>query len=152
MPELYPAFDVPTEMVEDTTNQQEVPTNVKSPYFDFETGETRMKPLGRPTEAVGHESYRQWVMICAMTERYEYLAYTPDFGVEVKAIMRANYPRPIAESEIRRTITEALSVDPRTVSVDNFTFKWEGDSLWVTCEVESIYGRDEFTFRYGGVG
>lgn len=152
MPELYPVFEVPTEMVEDMTPQTEIPTPLKTPFFDFQSGQTKITARGRPVEAVDHEAYKQWVTKCVLTERYEYLAYSPDFGTEIKAIMRANYPRSITESEIRRTITEALSVDPRTVSVGGFAFEWQGDSVRVTCEVESVYGRDEFAFTFGGVG
>src|SRR5690606_32310060 len=149
MPQLYPTFDIPLEMAEDL--QQEVWPDTKAPMLDFSTGNTKMTPTGRPVEAVGADAYRQWVLTCLLAERYEYLAYGPDFGVEIKAIMRANYPRDIAESEIRRTITEALMVDPRTVSVGGFKFRWEGDSVWVTCEVEGVFGRDEVEVRYRGV-
>lgn len=152
MPDLYPVFEeVPAELVEDTEEQQEIQSPLRTPLFDFEKRQTKMDARGRPVDAIDHEAYKQWVVMCVLTERYEYLAYSPDFGTEIKAIMRANYPRPIAESEIQRTITEALGVDPRTVSVGGFSFEWKGDSVWVTCEVESVYGRDEFSFVFGGV-
>lgn len=151
MPQLYPTFDIPLEMAEDLASQQEVRPDTKAPMLDFSTGNTKMTPTGRPVEAVGVEAYRQWLATCLLTERYEYLAYTTDFGVEIRSITRANLPRDLAESEIRRTITEALSVDPRTVSVGGFVFEWQGDSVWVSFEVDSVFGRDEVEVKYRGV-
>lgn len=148
MPDLYPMFDVPEDIAEEEIEAPEIDLNpLKTAAFDFNKGETIVDLKGRVVMAENQAAYRQWVIKCVMTERYEYLAYGPDFGVEVKAIMRANYPRDIAESELERTIREALMVDPRTVSVDNFVFEWQADSVLVKCEVESIYDQEEFTFR-----
>lgn len=150
MPNLYPVFEVQNVMAEETLEDPAIELNqVKAPAFDFEKGKTVMDLKGRVVMVEAQAAYRQWVMKCAMTERYEYLGYGPDFGVEVKAIMRANYPREIAESELERTIREALMVDPRTVAVENFSFEWNSDAVVVRCEVESIYDREEFAFQYG---
>lgn len=152
MPDLYPSFEVPEEMVEETeTEEQDVPAPLLTPMIDFETMEIAISPTGAIKMASDHDTYKQWVMKCIMTERYEYFAYSTDFGVETEDIIRSDYPRDVAESEIQRTITEALMVDARTVSVDNFTFEWRGDSVWVSLEVESIYGRDTIATQIGGV-
>ena len=43
-----------------------------------------------------------------------------------------------AESILERTITEALEVNPRTESVGNFVFTWDGDDVHCQFEVKGI--------------
>jgi hypothetical protein len=151
MPDLYPTFEVPEDIADEAIESPEIDLNsLRTAKFDFDKGRTVIDLKGNVVVAEKQEAYRQWVMKCVMTERYEYLAYGPDFGVEAKAIMRANYPRDIAESELERAVREALMVDPRTVSVDNFSFEWLGDGVKVNCVVTSIYDQEEFNFTLGG--
>lgn len=148
---LYPYFEVPAEIAEDADETTEIVSPLRSLAFDYAAGQIPISMSGRPAEVVDHEAYKQWVIKCILTERYEYPAYGPDFGTELHAIMRAGYPSDVTESEIQRTITEALRVDPRTVTVDNFSFEWNGDAVKLYFEVESVYGRDSFGFTLQGV-
>ena len=54
------------------------------------------------------------------TEKYQYLIYSFDYGIELIDL----YGEPVSYvcSELKRRITEALIQDDRIESVDNFTF------------------------------
>lgn len=146
--ETFPGFD--TADIELDDNLPEENYNLRAPSFDYEEMKTKVNSVGEIIVGNAQDAYRFWVMKCLITERYNYLAYSSDFGVEIEEIQKANYPRDIAESEIQRTITESLEIDERTTGVENFQFDWDGDSLFITFEVDSIYGLDTFEYRRGG--
>ena len=78
------------------------------------------------------------------------LAYAEKIGVEiVRAVQEESDIRAI-ESAIRRTITEALMVNPETEYVKNFRFVWEGaDSLLVSFVVKGHeWDEDMLTVAY----
>lgn len=124
--------------------------NVVAPKFNQETESVEVNGVGQAVIGDEKDAYRFWATKCLLTERYKYLAYSSDLGVEIESIIRSGYPREVAESEIKRTITEALLVDPRTVSVDSFTFDWQGDAVTMSFRVESVYGTDIYELTKGG--
>jgi hypothetical protein len=143
---LYPSFEPPS-MFEEGKKQID---DVVAPKFNQDDERLDINGVGQAVIGDEKDAYRFWVMKCLLTERYRYPAYSSDFGVEIEAIVKANYPRSVAESEIQRTITEALMVDDRTISVNSFVFEWEGDSLWTTFIVESIFDSDKYELMKGG--
>ena len=87
------------------------------------------------------ESLRQAIYLILSTERYAFLMYSWNYGVElVELIGKA---KEYALPEIKRCITEALLQDDRITAVDNFDFKTEGKSTQVTFTVHSIFGEME---------
>lgn len=73
------------------------------------------------------------------TERYQYIIYSWDYGIETIDL----YGEPISYvcPEIERRITEALVQDDRIESVDNFEHDYtEKGKLHVTFIVHTIYG------------
>ena len=73
------------------------------------------------------------------TERYQYIIYSWDYGIETLDL----YGEPISYvcPEIERRIIEALTQDDRIESVDNFEFDYsEKGKLHVTFSVHTIYG------------
>ncbi|MFA9457437.1 DUF2634 domain-containing protein [Halalkalibacter sp. AB-rgal2] len=149
MPELYPTFEVP-EMIDE--EEQINDDYTFEPRFDIQVSRVRLTPTGKPEMVEGFDTYQQWCTTCLLVERYKYEAYSSDFGVELEPIIRANYPRDIAESEMRREIQEALAVNPRTLSVDQFTFNWSAETVHVQFEIESIYGSVTMESLFGGDG
>lgn len=146
--ETFPGFD--TSGIEMEEENEEDDFDLRAPAFDFNEAHVKVNAVGQVVVGGAVEAYRFWVMKCLLTERYKYPAYSSDFGVEIEDIMRSDYPRDITESEIQRTITEALGVDERTVSISNFEFEWSGDSLCVSFEVDSIYGNEFYRYEHGG--
>ena len=144
---LYPAFDAPDLMVDELVERLQ---DVYAYKFDYENERLVVTGAGKTVEGNSIDAYRFWAVKCCLTERFQYSSYSDDFGVEFQSIVAAGYPRGIAESEIKRTITEALMVDDRTVSVSRFTFVWQGDSCWITFHLESVYGVDNVEIQRGG--
>lgn len=73
------------------------------------------------------------------TERYQYIIYSWDYGIETVDL----YGEPISYvcPEIERRIIEALTQDDRIESVDNFEFDYsKKGKLHVTFSVHTIYG------------
>lgn len=147
MDQLYPSFDAPELMADEIIENLE---EVHAYKFDHEKEKLVVTGTGKALKGTPLEAYRFWAVKCLLTERYQYAAYGSDFGIEFQKIMEADYPRAIAESEIKRTISEALMVDDRTVSATSFKFDWEGDSCWITFILESVYGVDYVDVQRGG--
>lgn len=73
------------------------------------------------------------------TERYYWLIYSWNYGIELEDLVGQN-PSYVT-SEIKRRITEALLADDRVISVTDFTFyKSDIDDMTVTFTINTIYG------------
>lgn len=66
------------------------------------------------------EAYKQAVYKILQTERYDYIIYSWNYGIELKDLIGTHIA--YAVPEIERRITEALMQDDRTESVDSFEF------------------------------
>ena len=137
MANLFPVFDMP-ELVEQARPKPE-PEYPESYLFDFEKGDFVVDGAGRVVIADGHTAWKQWCIKTVLTERFAFLAYGWDYGVELEEALK-NPSRAIVEMEIEKAITEALVIDDRTELVKDFTFKWSGDQLWVNFTVIPVIG------------
>lgn len=86
----------------------------------------------------GLEAVKQAVFKILQTERYAYMAYSFDYGVELQNLMGQSPA--YAQSELRRRIAEALLQDARIQNVRDFQFEQTGDSMTVRFTVESSAG------------
>ena len=84
------------------------------------------------------ESLRQAIYLILSTERYAYLIYSWNYGVELVELI--GQPKEYALPEIKRCITEALLQDDRITAVDGFEFETEKKTVHVTFTVHSIFG------------
>lgn len=84
------------------------------------------------------ESLRQAVYLILNTERYAYLIYSWNYGVEFKELI--GRPKEYVLSEIKRCITEALLQDDRITAVDGFAFGVGKKTVHVTFTVHTIFG------------
>lgn len=129
----------PTEKIEIIPEPGEQPVKFgRSWKFDFDSGEFLVTPTGHIAPANALEAFTEWCQKALLTPRYHYPIYGRGYGHEFGDLIGSSYPRPVAESEMKRIVTSTLMVDPRTGSVDNFVFSWEGDTLFFTCVVTTI--------------
>ena len=84
------------------------------------------------------ESVKQWVYCALNTERYEYLAFTWDYGLSTADLYGKRYDYVCAELE--RRIPDALLQDDRINSVDTFEFSQDKGNILVEFCVHTIYG------------
>lgn len=95
---------------------------------------------------VGHtdglDAYKQAIYKILNTERYKYVIYSWNYGVELSDLI--GKPVYYVVPEIERRITEAVSQDDRTLSVSGFEFDTSKRGVvHVKFTVTSIYGREE---------
>lgn len=143
---LYPSWVAQDdeEMMEDA--QDEI-VEGSSYAYDLEKQEIIITQTGKTLRSDEHQSYLLWAYKALSTERYRYPYYSTDYGVEISEILQQDYKRPVTESEIKRTIDEALRVDERTVSTSDYHFDWGVDSVVVTFSLESVYNTDTITLK-----
>lgn len=72
------------------------------------------------------------------TERYKYLIYSWNYGIELEDLVgeQIQYVMP----ELERRISEALIQDERVTLVDNFEFEVSGGVVSVAFTVHTIFG------------
>lgn len=85
----------------------------------------------------GKEALEQSIAFRLGSEQHKHLIYPGNYGVLLDVI---GMDEEIAESEIKRRITETLVQDDRINDVDDFSFEVNEDSMLVKCTVYSIYG------------
>lgn len=139
MPNLYPTFDMP-EIVEQQT--EPAPKYGKSWLFDFAKGDFVVDGSGRVVEADSHTAWAQWCVKAVLTERFAYVIYSTDYGSEIEQALKQP-SRKAVEAELERVITEALLADPRTQVVRDFSFRWQGDQVFVAFTVVPVIGSPE---------
>ena len=100
-------------------------------FIDFEKG--RISGFVDEREAV-----KQAIMLILNTERYKFLIYSWNYGVELEELI-GTHPD-IVEDEAERLISEALLQDYRITAVYDFEFSRNRDTLLVNFKVDSIYG------------
>lgn len=87
------------------------------------------------------EAIRQAIYLILSTERYEYIIYSWDYGVELKDLF--GKPMSYIISELPRRITEALTTDNRIEDVTDFEFEHKGKVLHTTFNVVTNIGNVE---------
>ncbi len=114
----------------------------QSAYFDFKTGDFKRDGANNIIKSTGTDAWIQWVIKCLNTPRYDCLAYSTDFGINMQNIFNSTTKKEI-ESNITREIREALYADPyeRLSYIESISFEWLNDcEVNITCVLEGING------------
>jgi len=111
--------------------------------FEIETGTSYTYKLDLEGKIVtgyidGIEAMKQAIFKILNTERYEYVIYSWNYGIELADLF--GQPIPYVLPELKRRITEALMQDDRILSVDNFSFETNKNKVHVTFTVHTIFG------------
>lgn len=86
----------------------------------------------------GKEAMKQAIYCILNTERFDYLIYSWNYGIELKFLIGENSTYAIPE--LQRVITEALLQDDRIEEVNNFDFNIEKNKIVVTFTVITKVG------------
>lgn len=87
----------------------------------------------------GVEAVKQAIFKILNTERYEYLIYSWNYGVELNELIGEDLE--VAYAELSARISEALLQDERILSVEAFSFeKIDKQTLQVNFHVETVEG------------
>lgn len=87
----------------------------------------------------GLEALIQTIYITLSTERYKFIIYSWDYGVELVDLF--GQPMPYVMSELSRRIREALICDNRIQDVVDFEFTPKGKQLRTTFTVITDFGK-----------
>ncbi len=86
----------------------------------------------------GKAAMLQAIDLALSTERWRYLIYSGDYGIELDELFGKS--RPYVAADLERRITEALLEDDRITAVENFQISFSGDAATVTCTAATIFG------------
>lgn len=106
---------------------------------DFELVEFGDKTFDTSTGQMidGLEALKQTVETILSVERYKFPIYSWNYGIELDSLIGKSYNYAI--TEIRRRIEEALEMDDRIETVDNFEFeKIDKNTISVSFVVNSV--------------
>ncbi|PCK20352.1 phage portal protein [Bacillus pumilus] len=137
----------PEEEIEDMDEDEEDVVEPSTTYrIDFETGRLTNEKIN------GLDAIRQFVYMALRTERYSHAVYSHDVGCEMQeAVSDEESTDEYKEMEIPRLIEEALLVDERIESVQDFEITKEGATFKVVFDVVTDEGTLEIEEVIGDV-
>jgi hypothetical protein len=130
---MFP-FDIDDAELDVEVEEDKEPSDYE---IDFETG----KLTGRII--TGLPAIKQWVMIVLGTDKYYYTQYSWDHGCELRDLIGKGFKQDYIESEVKRIITDALSMSKDIKGISNLEVSYEGDTLTVAFTIDTIYGEEE---------
>ncbi|KNF10052.1 protein of unknown function DUF2634 [Gottschalkia purinilytica] len=132
---IFPFIEPPTDRI---IKNQELPLFCEYAW-DFE----KNIPLlldGKLKKLEGNKALEVWIYKALKTERYRYLAYSWDYGHELESIIGSTFSRKAKESEVKRYVEEALTVNPYIKEISEFRVEFDKDNLYLEFVVKTVYG------------
>lgn len=87
----------------------------------------------------GVEAMKQVILKILLTERFAFLIYSWNYGIELNAVVGKSFQ--VFSSEIKRVISEALLADSRITDVTDFAVEQiDKRTARVTFTAETIFG------------
>lgn len=113
--------------------------------WDFERDCFLYDVNGRHILLSGNPALEVWIYKALKTERFEYLAYSWQYGIELKPFIGKVMGVQERYSELRRVITECLMVNPYIKSIDSFSITPENRAELVRVHITltTVYGEVE---------
>lgn len=110
--------------------------------WDFENDCFKYDGNGKHILLEKNEALETWIYKALKTERYSYIAYSWQYGIELKPFVGKVMSVQERKSELKRIIVECLMVNPWIKSVDSITFedKNHGENLLTTIDLTTVYG------------
>lgn len=132
---LYTPFRMPPTNDQVSAAQAQAQPRTKSFLFDYELGDFVRDGAGRILKTDGPQKVASWCIKALLTERFAWIVYPHNYGVEFEPAMTGGPPRGIAESVIRHNATEALSQHRDVRAVESMTFAWLGDAVTIDIRI-----------------
>jgi hypothetical protein len=128
-----------TGTVSSNTYTLDLPTP-KEYAWDFEHARFLFDADGKHQIVEGDEAIKVWIYKALSTERYRYLAYSWQYGIELRPFLGKVMGVQQRYSEIKRVIVECLMVNPYIKSIDTIDIQHEGDTVNISISLTTIYG------------
>lgn len=130
----------PYELDEDEEIIQEADEDIntlREYEIDFATGQL----TGRIAE--GSEAIAMWAWLALQTDRDKYFAYSEDYGSELRTLIGTNHSEEYLESEIKRMLTECLTLHEYITGIDELKIVREKDNIHISFLLETLIGEEE---------
>lgn len=113
--------------------------------WDFERDGFLYDVNGRHILLTRNPALEVWIYKALKTERFEYLVYSWQYGIELKPFIGKVMGVQERYSELRRVITECLMVNPYIRSIDSFSTTPENraELIRVHITLTTVYGEVE---------
>lgn len=124
-----------------TTVEEELPT-FRQPAWDFKEDKFLYDGNGRHIIVTENKAIEVWVYKALKTERFSYLAYSWQYGIELHPFIGKVMSVQERYSELKRVIVECLMVNPYIKSIDSVTFEAaeHGNDVTTTVVLTTVYG------------
>lgn len=120
------------------TTESSLPTFTEYAW-DF-VNDQFMFDSGKHKTLIENEALEVWIYKTLKTERWRYLAYDNDYGIELEQFIGAYANSSDNSNIIEQYISEALLINPYIKSIDDIAATMDGDSLTYTISLTTIYG------------
>lgn len=121
------------------TYTSDLPTP-KEYAWDFDNDRFLYDADGKHKIVEGDEAIKIWIYKALSTERFRYLAYSWQYGIELRPFIGKVMSVQQRYSEIKRVIVECLMVNPYIKSIDTIDIQHEGDTVDISITLTTIYG------------
>lgn len=108
--------------------------------YDFEKHDFKYNGNGQHIIVSGNDALKIWIYKALMTERFRYLAYSWQYGLEIRPFIGKVMGVQERYSEMKRIIIECLMVNPYIRSIDSIEFTPSREKLTVDINLTTIYG------------
>lgn len=113
-------------------------------YRDVKMDYERGRPVwagGGPVFVTGLEAVRGWAWRAVDTARYRFSVFDWSYGCELEELVGQPYQENTKRSEAERYVREALLVSPYIREVRVTGVEFEGSTLHIAADMETVYGR-----------
>lgn len=139
---------IPTTLTDTTELQTSVDLPIyKELAFDFETGQLKTQG-GQYYYVEKNEALKIWIWFALFTSRFTHLAYSTNYGNEIKTLIGRYLAKQLLYSELKRMIEEALLCNPYITSLSNFQVEQKGSKVTCLFAVNTIYGNFAQAYTY----
>lgn len=107
----------------------------EQPTLTYKLDYEKNRIIGKTDELA---AMKQLVYLILNTERYQYLIYSWNYGVEFQDLI--GQPKSFVLPELERRITDALMQDDRITTVSDFSFETNRHSVTAYFTVNTIFG------------
>lgn len=87
-----------------------------------------------------NEAIKVWVLHTLRVERYRYLAYFDDYGIELEPFVGTGPNDSERSSELFQYVKEGLLVNPYILDVTALSTKLDYKKITMTLHLETVYG------------
>lgn len=108
--------------------------------WDFERDRFLYNADGSHKIVEKNEAIKVWVMHALRVERYRYLAYFDDYGIELEPFVGTGPNDKERSSELFQYIKEGMLVNPYIVDVIALSTELDHKKITMTLNLETVYG------------